>query len=681
MAKKIISTLVTELTADGKKMRRALEQNVADTKKWSSSVNGMVRTVQVGIAAIGLNAFKNSVVAATVEQERAVKQLEQGLKTTGGAVGLTLQQLTAHAAHLQSVTAFGDEQFISAQSKLATFTKITGDEFLRTNELAADLATRMEVDLTSATVQLAKALNDPVANLGALSRAGVQFSDDQKEVIRALFESGRVAEAQRVILQELEVQFGGSARAARDSFGGALTAVGNAAGDLLEADSLGGAKDDLEEFAKLLQDPQTVAAASALANAVITAFTTATKAIAGTVNVVRFLAEELAATVNGPAADDLPRLYEEMAEQQERLMQVDKRLAAAREFGSKRREQNALDEKKILDDKIASLKEIIDLSEKAVQRDAVKKYKPETVGLVSPSAAVVSAPASVLPEQKKTDDAAFKSALQDEMDGLLSAEKMLGDIASLEAALQTEDERIQSVYDNRKLMLETALEDKLITETRYAELTNKVQADYDKERRKTIAKGFESMLDIAGAYYDGVQTKEAARARFALQIGKTLLDEEKRNSLKKIAIVTYETAIKAYKAMAAIPVVGPALGAAAAGVVLGAGAAYGAKVAGIAHGGLTNVPDESTYLLQKNERVLSPKQNQDFTNYINNQRKNGAGVVVEFHAAPGIENAREEFERNGQRVIKITQMVRGIVHEELALQQEAGGMLNAGYRV
>jgi hypothetical protein len=37
-----------------------------------------------------------------------------------------------------------------------------------------------------------------------------------------------------------------------------------------------------------------------------------------------------------------------------------------------------------------------------------------------------------------------------------------------------------------------------------------------------------------------------------------------------------------------------------------------------AHGGLTNVPQESTYLLDKGERVLSPRQNTDLTEALEN---------------------------------------------------------------
>lgn len=51
-------------------------------------------------------------------------------------------------------------------------------------------------------------------------------------------------------------------------------------------------------------------------------------------------------------------------------------------------------------------------------------------------------------------------------------------------------------------------------------------------------------------------------------------------------------------------------------------------VAGIAHGGLTNVPEEATYLLQRDERVLSPKQNKDITNFIDNYQYSNAGNIT-----------------------------------------------------
>lgn len=51
-------------------------------------------------------------------------------------------------------------------------------------------------------------------------------------------------------------------------------------------------------------------------------------------------------------------------------------------------------------------------------------------------------------------------------------------------------------------------------------------------------------------------------------------------------------------------------------------------VAGIAHGGLENVPEEATYLLQKDERVLSPKQNKDLVKFMANGQKASTGGIT-----------------------------------------------------
>jgi hypothetical protein len=84
---------------------------------------------------------------------------------------------------------------------------------------------------------------------------------------------------------------------------------------------------------------------------------------------------------------------------------------------------------------------------------------------------------------------------------------------------------------------------------------------------------------------------------------------------------TYSSAVGAYNAMASIPFVGPALAVAAAAAAIAAGLANVAQInstqpAGAAHGGLDFVPSEQTYLLDRGERVLSPKQNEDFTSFI-----------------------------------------------------------------
>jgi hypothetical protein len=168
-------------------------------------------------------------------QAGAIAQVESALKSTGGTAGFTSRELQALASSLQKTTAFADDATLSMQSVLLTFTSIRGEIYARTVPAILDVATRMGTDLNSAALQVGKALNDPVKNLGALGRAGIQFSVDQEKAIKTLVETGRLAEAQGIILGELETQFGGAAEAARLAGEGPFLALKNATGDLYEA--------------------------------------------------------------------------------------------------------------------------------------------------------------------------------------------------------------------------------------------------------------------------------------------------------------------------------------------------------------------------------------------------------------------------------------------------------------
>jgi hypothetical protein len=177
---------------------------------------------------------KNAVEAFDV-QAKAVAQVEAGLKSTGEAAGFTSKELQKMASELQSKTLFGDEQILKdATAQLLTFTNIAGEQFARTQKAALDLATRLDGDLKGASIQLGKALNNPVKGLAALGRSGIQFSEDQKKVINELATTNRLAEAQTLILDELEKQYGGSAEAAARAGLGPLQQMQMAFGDLLE---------------------------------------------------------------------------------------------------------------------------------------------------------------------------------------------------------------------------------------------------------------------------------------------------------------------------------------------------------------------------------------------------------------------------------------------------------------
>lgn len=311
MPSRSLGTLTLDLIAKIGGFEQGLGRAERSIKKIEKAATGASRTIRNAFAVLGVGLGVRELISATVRQENAIRQLEARLKSTGSAAGLTSTQLQDLAISMQSVTTFGDEAVIELENLLLTFTNIRGDVFEKTTRAALDLSIAMGQDLKSSAVQLGKALNDPITGLSALSRVGVKFTDDQKDLIKALVESGRIEEAQRIILQELQTEFGGAAQAAADTFGGALTQVKNAFGDLLEAKGgLNDAKKGLQDLRDLLQDPNTKAGAEALANGIVTAFSSATKAITETINVVKFLAESLAAKNAGANYDDVVRSEE-----------------------------------------------------------------------------------------------------------------------------------------------------------------------------------------------------------------------------------------------------------------------------------------------------------------------------------------------------------------------------------
>jgi len=229
-----LNDLIVTIGANTRKFDQALGQSMRKMQNFGKSTKQLGKSMTMGltapIAALGFTAVK-----AFDQQAKAIAQVEAGLKSTGATVGYTSKQLQQMASNLQAKTLFGDEEILKdATAQLLTFTNIAGTNFERTQAVALDLATRLDGDLKGASIQLGKALNDPIANLSALSRSGIQFSQDQKEVIKSLTESGRLAEAQTIILDELEKQYGGSAEAAAKAGTGGLKQLANSFGDLQE---------------------------------------------------------------------------------------------------------------------------------------------------------------------------------------------------------------------------------------------------------------------------------------------------------------------------------------------------------------------------------------------------------------------------------------------------------------
>ena len=185
-----------------------------------------------GIAVISRELYKST--QAAIEAEEVQAQLNAVLKSTGGVAGMTAEEVNALADSLSMVTKFDDEAIIAGESLLLTFTNIGEDVFPQATEIMLDMSQALGQDLQSSAIQLGKALQDPITGITALRRVGVNFTEEQQKMIETMVETGDLAGAQALILKELQTEFGGSARAAGETFGGQLAILQTRMGNIRE---------------------------------------------------------------------------------------------------------------------------------------------------------------------------------------------------------------------------------------------------------------------------------------------------------------------------------------------------------------------------------------------------------------------------------------------------------------
>lgn len=195
---------------------------------------GVAAGVALDAAAYKAVGFAKSVVASFEDSQNTIAQTNAVLKSTGSVAGVTAKQVGDLATSWEHQTRFSDEAVRSAENMLLTFTNIKSNVFPETTQAVLDMSTAMHSDLQSTAIQVGKALQDPVRGVTALQRVGVRLTESQKDLVKQLVDVGDTAGAQKLILKELSTEFGGSAKAAGDTFAGSIEKLKNRWDDMKE---------------------------------------------------------------------------------------------------------------------------------------------------------------------------------------------------------------------------------------------------------------------------------------------------------------------------------------------------------------------------------------------------------------------------------------------------------------
>jgi len=204
----------------------ALKSAEGEVQGFGSKLKGMFAGLVTAGAVAGIASFTKEIILAgeeSVKSDNRLKNIASSMGIFGDSANDVTQRLIELADKQGALTGTDDDVIKGAQAKLLTFKGLAssagdvGGAFDRATFAAQDLAAAGFGTLEGNATMLGKALQDPVKGLTALTRAGVTFTDAEKEQIKAMVEAGDTAGAQNLILKGLETQVGGTAAATASS--------------------------------------------------------------------------------------------------------------------------------------------------------------------------------------------------------------------------------------------------------------------------------------------------------------------------------------------------------------------------------------------------------------------------------------------------------------------------------
>lgn len=663
MGAEVIQTLVTEMAADDAKQRVVIARSNKEIEAWGKNVVSISKKVGLGLAASATGAAVGLgvMVKSSIDTADALSKQSQ-------IVGMSIEDLSRlkHAAELSDVSfeslgtglkkfskniveaASGSKSQIEAFSLLGVSLKNSDGSLKTTSQLVGDVSDAFAkyedgADKTAIATQLfGKAGADLIPMLNG-GRQTLKDAGDEAERLGLVFDqkTGIAAENFNDNLTRLNAAMHGIAN--------------RIAQEVVPT---------LSDLTTEIQDPKTQEGLASIATGLVSIATDAIKATAELGNFARFLGEEMARTINGVANDDIPGL-------QDRLQQLQAQ-ANPKNFMDWMENSNVGDmftgKGKLLEEIEKVKKQIADAYSQAAVIPPPKPVEPPKQVENKKDLAVERERAA---EQEKNAKLLkkFKEDEQDDIDRVMAKEdEYRKENARLVASAQDRFDQIHAAAlesDNKFVELENfrfqreqadmqkdleflrqqgAATAEVEQQFRTAKLEQETihQAELKKIKEDAAAADIarvDMQLSTAQDLFGSLSTITASFAGKNSRAYKAMFAMEKAISIARSIV-----AIQAGIAMAAANPFPANLGAIAsvAGATANIVTTIKGTPSGIAHGGLDNVPKEATYLLDKGERVLSPKQNRDITDFIaNDGGAKGVNVVVKNYGNDNV-NVKQE---------------------------------------
>lgn len=620
---------VEEVAKATEKAQEAIEENSAATS--SFSVKAIAAWAAVTVAIKKAYDFAKESIQAYLANARAVNTLEASFKAVGYTSAQAMKQAKSFAQEMQGLTGIADEAFLNAQRLMANY-GVVGAKAQESIRAAYALSVGVGMDFQAALLQIAKAA---AGSTSSLSRYGIVIDETTK--------GGAKFDA---VLAQINERFGAAAQASMDDTITKTKALSQEWGDFKEL--LG--KQLEPTFRRIIEySREFVDGLNTLSNQ-----NADQKKYADNLQRIALLEDRIR---KGHYSNmGLAKRYEELNALKQENFELEKKFTQELRTTAEQRKQAETQAEQVN----TSRKLNIEANERAKREAQITAKLQEQLETFRQNAQQSSN------ERKVKFTAEVAGA---DLSGLAGIDVRIEQEHALQAelaavreqALQEQLERAQAAADAEteigKEKIAKALEqlqefnaEQLILGEEYVanrealdrriEESNKnvyeIQKFLNSQQVQDFSKGLNAMTQL-----------QNSKSKALVGIGKAA-------ALAQVSIDTAEGAIAAYQAMAHIPIVGPALGAAAAAAVVAYGAERAAEISGVkmAEGGLVKAVSGGVNAVVgeggSDEAVLpldNTKAMQRIGSAIGEAGGIGSGVVVNINvqASGGVEAILEQL--------------------------------------
>lgn len=637
--------------------------------------------------------FGRSIIDAVDEAQHASVKLDAILRNTGFAAGTTRTEIEGYVAALKSATRFDDEELRNASSEILKFGYISKTAFKEALQVSADYAAFNNTKVPEAAAMIARAMAAPEAAARLLRQAGIQLTAQQQMQIKAFEEVGDKASTQGLILDTLKEKYKGIAAEMNTGMGAQAARLKITWDDMLKtmgastvvsgtiSSFMSFIKDSIVDLDRIIQERDIAGKLKGISlfalgfrgfslpsDAQQRNITSGTIKYAPGQSPVEQAQAEAQAELKRQATLSAKMEADKKAREAAQAMQksVDdtarSMLVQIQTFGMSAEQAKVyeLSLRGVRGAQLQHLQTLADTSDRQKQHaDALTLSNEEeerrqqsfrdSIQVMEKAATTYGMTA----DQIRIYDAALAGASAAQLTAMLNAANM---VTALEAETKAREQVKLAMSVDPLAAEQQRYEEKRNLALLYRDLetTDKQQAnavleDLERQHQQTLVQLAQRGL---------IQQQQALKMDAALQVqivgqkfksvigsasahNKELFALQKAMAIAEAAIRLPQTVMDAYAWGTKFG--GPFLGAAFAAI---AGAAQlvqmkaiaSASYGGAAHGGLDFVPREQTYLLDRGERVLSPRQNEDLTSFINGDA-GGQGMVIQNLNIHILENA------------------------------------------